>query len=113
MRAVRSDEICLITKMENSFDFSKLALDFKHYTRSKKRWDMSFKISVKIENTTPLEDLVRSECDGHSVQRTVDVEVTEEMFEKLYRESMVTVGQTYHTNSSDKCHVRCKISKVP
>ena len=96
--------------MENSFDFSKLAIDFKHYTRSKKRWDMSFKISVKVENTTPLEDLLKSECVGHSVQRTLDVEVTEEMFEKLYRENMVTVGQKYHSNSSsDKCHVRCQI----
>ena len=96
--------------MENSFDFSKLAIDFKHYTRSKKRWDMSFKISVKVENTTPLADLLKSECGGHSVQRTLDVEVTEEMFEKLYRENMVTVGQKYHSNSSsDKCHVRCQI----
>ena len=91
--------------MENSFDFGKLALDFKHYTRSKKRWDMSFKISVKVENSTPLVDLSRSECDGLSVERTVDVEVTEEMFEKLYRENMVTVGQKYHSNSSDKCQV--------
>ena len=95
--------------MENSFDFGKLALDFKHYTRSKKRWDMSFKISVKVENTTPLVDLARSECDGLAVERTVDVEVTEEMFEKLYRENMVTVGQKYHFNSSDKCQVKSNI----
>ena len=95
--------------MENSFDFSKLALDFKHYTRSKKRWDMIYKISVKIENKTPLAELARSECGELSVQRTVDVEVTEEMFEKLYRENMVTVGQKYHSNSTDKCHVRCQI----
>ena len=95
--------------MENSFDFGKLALDFKHYTRSKKRWDMSFKISVKIENETPLAELVRSECGEHSVQRTVDVEVTEEMFEKLFRENMVTVGQKYHSNSTEKCQVRCQM----
>ena len=95
--------------MENSFDFGKLALDFKHYTRSKKRWDMIYKISVKIENKTPLAELARSECGELSVQRTVDVEVTEEMFEKLYRENMVTVGQKYNSNSTDKCHVRCQI----
>ena len=95
--------------MENSFDFGKLALDFKHYTRSKKRWDMSFKISVKIENKTPLEELASSECGEQSVQRTVDVEVTEEMFEKLYRENMVTVGQKHQANSTDKCHVRCEM----
>ena len=96
--------------MENSFDFGKLALDFKHYTRSKKRWDMSFKISVKIENKTPLEELARSECAEHSVERTVDVEVTEEMFEKLYNFNLVTVGQNWrhHSNATDKCHVRAQ-----
>ena len=99
--------------MENSFDFGKLALDFKHYTRSKKRWDMSFKISVKIENKTPLEELASSECDEQSVQRTVDVEVTEEMFEKLYRENMVTVGQKYQSNSTEKCHVRRELKGIP
>ena len=95
--------------MENSFDFGKLALDFKHYTRSKKRWDMSFKIPVEIENQTPLAELASSECGEHSLQRTVDVEVTEEMFDKLYRENMLTVGQNYHSNSSEKCHVRCEM----
>ena len=93
--------------METSFDFSKLALDFKHYTRTKKRWDMNFQISVKIGNKTSMSKArAATECDGRSLERIVDVDVTEEMFAKLYRGNMIAVGPKMNSSpSSDDCHV--------
>ena len=93
--------------METSFDFSKLALDFKHYTRTKKRWDMNFQISVKIGNKTSMSKArAATECDGRSLERIVDVDVTEEMFAKLYRGNMIAVGPKMNSApSSDDCHV--------
>ena len=107
LRVVRSSKTCLITNMETSFDFSKLALDFKHYTRTKKRWDMNFQISVKIGNKTSMSKArAATECDGRSLERIVDVDVTEEMFAKLYRGNMIAVGPKMNSApSSDDCHV--------
>ena len=86
LRVVRSSQTCLLTNMETSFDFGKLELDFQYYTRSKKRWDMNFQISVRTEErNTKAEDGVTSQCDGLSLERIVDIDVTQEMFDKLYR----------------------------
>ena len=92
--------------MESSFDFSKLALDFRHYTKTKKRWEMNFKISVKLGKKTSLSKArAADECEGRSLERIVDVDVTEEMFDKLYRGNMITVGPKVSSPSADSCHV--------
>ena len=106
LRVVRSSKTCLITNMESSFDFSKLALDFRHYTKTKKRWDMNFKISVKIGKKSSLSKArAANECEGRSLERIVDVDVTEEMFDKLYRGNMITVGPRTSSPSAESCQV--------